>query len=597
MTLRRSIALCGLLSISCGARTEVSLEGAQTYCSNAPLRDRPLEAIDVRATTVLVTLTLEGRAWTQIDGTWLVFRRRDGHARADVSVDRDLRDPFAVHLPVGRYDVEFARKGHCSAAQPSVLCVGGVIARDVEVGSTRRTLLLDVRPQTFELRVTVNGRAPTIEDSVVPRTPEEPVVLRCGESLSSVVLDGAGRASVRALPNDSCELQGGRTGECSLDANSFWHCRNRVADRLTIDPTRREITGDIATRGLSVTVSLSQRMRERCHSTLEIERNGDEVALDHNNIVSGEAQAYSLVAGTYDVRAVVRCAQRDQVGGATMIVPLARALRVDGGREPIGIVRELDAVVVDPSFRFESAETGSISAAAQHRSCQSAYEDGSHVRSFEARSLLVLPGRASLTVFASDGRRPIVATFEGVSLFEGAAPALSKRVFSPRIRLCARGVCRAAPWAESSRVVHVRVDSVHGFSTENLLTDERTAALFATDDPVIQSQPRPPGAFASPLPLGSVQLREGSVIDFDVERFEVRGRFLHNGAELTNADCSGIQVVQWPARTLSDLTVQQGSFGFAMFEGSRDELWAQVCPCNAAQLRACGSVLVRGCAR
>jgi hypothetical protein len=595
MTLRRSIALCGLLSISCGARTEVSLEGAQTYCSNAPLRDRPLEVIDVRATTVLVTLTLEGRAWTQIDGMWLVFRRRDRHARADVSVDRDLRDPFAVHLPVGRYDVELARKGHCSAAQPSVLCVGGVIARDVEVGSIRRTLLLDVRPQTFELRVTVNGQAPTIEDSVVPRTPEEPVVLRCGESLSSVVLDGAGRASIRALPNDSCELQGGRTGECSLDANSFWHCRNRVADRLTIDPTRREITGDIATRPLSVTVSLSQRMRGRCRSTLEIERDGARYRHNHEGIESGVEQAFWLVAGTYDVRARVDCAARDLVGGATMIVPLARALRVDGGREPIRIMRELDAVAVAPSVRFESAEPGSNAPATQHLTFE--YEDGSRVQASGSHSLLVLPGRASLTVFASNGPRPIVATFEGVSMFEGAAPALSKRVFSPRIRLCARGVCRAAPWAESSRVVRVRFGSNNGVSTEHLLTDERTATLFATDEPVIEPPRRPPGAFASPLPLGSVRLSEGSVIDLDVERLEVRGRLLHNGERLTNADCGGINFERRSAWNISDVTPQEGAFSFAMFEGSRDELWAQVCPCNAAQLRACGSVLVRGCAR
>lgn len=591
-----AIVLAGGFVTSCGARAEVSLEPAPTACTTAPLRDRPLDVVDVRATTVHVTLALDGRPWTRVQGARLMFRRQDGDARADVSVDRDMSDAFAVYLPIGTYDVELAIRGECRSAPAGAPCVGGVIARDVVVGPERRTLALDVRPAMYNVRFTVNGQAPTIADSVLSRSPDESVLLQCGALRSSVVLDAAGRASFFALPNSQCSVFGRLTGECSLTPESAQYCRNRIADRVAFDPLRRDFVVDIATRPMSVRVSILGRAAPLCRTKIEIERDGEEYRHNHQTIEHNVDQDFSLVAGTYDVRAVVSCQTDRGNSGSTITVPLARSLRVDGGREPLRLERALSLVLVDPWFRFES-EGASVAGATVRRRAF-AYADGTTVETAPTTPVWAPPGIASITASASrENGAFALATFESVTLRDGAAPSATKRVFPARVRVCSRGVCEVVG-AGSGHSSGLRVGHPQGPTLDQLFTDERAVALFATHEPTTIAPRFAGGTFASPLPLGVVSLREDQPPTVTVERHAIEGRLLHNGAPLTESDCSGLNFVVRQGTPISDIRpTGDGAFSIALFESGTDELWAHVCPCHSALLRACGSVRVRGCAR
>lgn len=339
---RTLLALALFNTLACAPVVTPAPPPHLTQCSRGALGADTLRLIDVRAGTVAVTLTAQHAPIeaSALRGARLVFRAVDQRSEATIELGADAANAFSVMLATGTYDVHFepaSGRTDCSSTAANLPCLGGLVARRVEVREGVQQLALNIESNAYRLRITP---APQRANE------EREYQVRCGmQWYTAAPVTGAAELSFTSLPG-SCSLHSCATrGACLTEV---------LEQPLELDPQQSEIIATLRAATLRVSLeanfgSFNEQFYGRSH--LEALRHGDAYPRYFAD-VAGRAAAITLGPGVYDVDWVMD--NHDQQRDAVVVrVPVVRGWDANADRT---IARTLDVVRVTADVQFVARE-------------------------------------------------------------------------------------------------------------------------------------------------------------------------------------------------------------------------------------------------
>ncbi|MFO0559263.1 MAG: hypothetical protein U0269_14705 [Polyangiales bacterium] len=617
--MRRSCSLLAfaLLCASSCAQTVVPPAPVRlTQCTQGPLRNDTLRVLDVRAGTLSLTLSSNGAsiAPEQLDGARLVFRAVDRRSEATIQLGADAVNGFSAMIATGTYDVFFAkgpRVVDCRSANAGLPCLGGAVARGVQVREGSQSLALDVAPQTYRVRIV---------PSALRASEAREYSLRCDEQwISTAPATGPTEIEFSALPT-KCSLYSN-----AADPSRYESLGNRGVFEQTIalEPQQRELVATLRAADVRVTMEanlgdFSAQFFARSHLEARLVDRSDAVYFAQSLVGTNDTLTMALVPGTYDIDWVMdnRFAESDAV---SVRVPIARGAQITGDttlRHALDLVRVEALVETEraPAARreddihtviFSSPDGTSVEAGPNCRptSTRNRFRTWAPRGATQARVSATLYGdRDSLRSFGDFAIDPAATQSEGVVVVRAEALQIA-----PSLWIDGREYPRfpAGTYATRLNDEQLQDESVWLSAAVRTFAGTRDVVFGA----VIGVDPDP--AFPIPTTVGVVQrglvATQSGATRVQLHTVPLWGTVLlngesfvaHAGREATvrveRVRFSGVGSPPDPAQPAA-ITTQNGALSSVVFE---DDYTVRVdqgsCTSAEAATRLCGSVLVHGC--